>query len=68
MTQTWISVAGLALEAAGVSMAAMGLRRSKLTYNGAYTESHWGWLGLSLAAFGLLAQLFDLTIRPAIWP
>lgn len=66
--QTWISIVGLAVEAAGLAMAAIGLRRSKLTYDGAYTESHWGWLGLGLAAGGLLAQLFDLAIRPLIWP
>jgi hypothetical protein len=68
MEQTGISVAGLAVEAVGLLMAAIGLRRSRPTYDGAYTESHWGWLGLGLAALGLLAQLFDLAIRPLIWP
>jgi hypothetical protein len=66
MEQTWISVGGLGVEATGLIMAAIGLRRSKLTYNGADTESHWAWLGLGLAAIGLLAQLFDLALRPLL--
>ena len=68
VTQTWITLAGLALEAVGLFSAAVGLRRSKLMYDGGYSESYWAVAGLTAAGVGLLAQIFDLTLRQALLP
>lgn len=66
VTQTWISLLGMTVEVIGLAAAGVGLRRSK-PYGGGHTESHWGWIGLGIAALGLIVQIFDLAIRPALW-
>jgi len=68
MIQTWVSVLGLGVATVGLLVAALGLQSSTAWLDGAESERHWAPLGLSLAGLGLMAQMFDLVVRPLIWP
>lgn len=68
MSQTWITVVALCAEAVGITLAAIGLRRSIPCFDRGTTEPWWASGGLALVGVGLLMQVFDLAIRPAIWP